>query len=169
MHTFYLIISPMVIKQHSGIYTLYANQELNMPINEAWDFFSVPENLAKITPQEMGFEITSDVASKAYTGQIITYKVGLLPLIKASWVTEITHVEEGVYFVDEQRFGPYKMWHHEHWFESLPNGNTLIKDKISYKLPLGILGKLAQIIMVKRKLIGIFSFREKILTQKFNS
>ena len=158
----------MIIKKHSGIYTLYAEQELKISKEQAWDFFSVPENLAKITPAEMGFQITSDLESKAYTGQIITYKVGLLPLVKANWVTEITHVDEGNYFIDEQRFGPYKMWHHEHSFESLPNGNTLIKDKISYKLPFGFLGGIAQVILIKKKLTGIFSFREKILTQKFN-
>lgn len=159
----------MIIKKHSGTYTLYAEQELNITKTNAWEFFSVPENLAKITPPEMGFEITSDVDSKAYAGQIITYKVGLFPLIKANWVTEITNVKEGEFFIDEQRFGPYKMWHHEHWFEELPNGNTLMKDKISYKLPFGILGKLAQTIMVKKKLTGIFNYREKILSQKFNS
>lgn len=157
------------IKSHSGIYTLKTEQELNLPIDKAWEFFSVPENLAKITPKEMGFKITSNIDSKAYAGQIITYKVGLFPLIKANWVTEITNVESESFFIDEQRFGPYKMWHHEHWFEALPNGNTLMKDKISYKLPFGILGKLAQVIMVKNKLTNIFSYRFQILDKKFNS
>ena len=159
----------MEIKKHSGIYTLYAEQELNLPLNKAWDFFSIPENLEKITPPEMGFEITSRVDQSAYAGQIITYRVGLLPLIKVNWVTEITNVKQGVFFIDEQRFGPYKMWHHEHWFEELPNGHTLMKDKISYKLPLGFLGHLAQLLMVKKQLSKIFKFREITLNKKFNS
>ena len=115
----------------------------------------------------MGFKITSDVDRKAYAGQIITYKVGILPGITSSWVTEITQVKEEAFFIDEQRFGPYSMWHHEHYFKALPNGNTLMKDKISYKIPLGILGHLAQVLFIKRQLTNIFTYRFKILNDMF--
>ncbi len=156
-------------KKHSGIYTLTTEQVLNVSINKAWDYFSSPENLSKITPPKMGFNITSDIDMKAYKGQIITYKVSPFPFMKINWVTEITEVKNYNYFIDEQRFGPYKMWHHEHWFEELPNGNTLIKDKISYKIPYGILGYLAQSMFIKKQLNTIFEYRYKTLEKLFNA
>lgn len=155
-------------KKHSGIYTLETEQELKLPLDKAWDYFSSPENLAKITPPKMGFNITSKVDKKAYQGQIITYKVSPLPLIKTNWVTEITQVKEKAFFIDEQRFGPYTMWHHEHWFEELGNGNTLMKDKISYKIPFGFLGHIAQILFIKKQLQAIFEYRYAILDGTFN-
>ncbi|WP_299108066.1 SRPBCC family protein [uncultured Tenacibaculum sp.] len=158
----------ITFKKHSGIYTLSTQQVLEVPLKQAWGFFSSPENLQKITPSHMGFQITSDVESKAYAGQIITYKVGILPGIKSSWVTEITQVKEQDFFIDEQRFGPYSMWHHEHWFEELSNGNTLMKDKISYKIPFGFLGHLAQSIFIKKQLKGIFEHRYETLEKLFN-
>lgn len=158
----------MNFKSHSGIYTLETQQELKMSLDKAWDYFSSPENLAKITPPKMGFNITSKVDKKVYPGQIITYKVSPIANIKTNWVTEITQVSSKEFFIDEQRFGPYAMWHHEHWFEELPNGNTLIKDKISYKMPFGFLGHLAQNIFIKKQLKTIFNYRFTILEQLFN-
>ena len=155
-------------KKHSGIYTLSTEQVLNVSLEEAWIFFSSPGNLEKITPKQMGFQITSKVDKKAYAGQIITYRVGILPGIKSNWVTEITKVKDKEFFIDEQRFGPYKMWHHEHWFEELSNGKTLMKDKISYKIPFGILGHLAQSIFIKKQLKGIFEHRYLTLEKLFN-
>lgn len=154
--------------KHSGIYTLTTEQLLHVPIEKAWDFFSSPSNLQKITPSHMGFTITSAVDKKAYAGQIITYKIGLLPGVKSSWVTEITQVKDNQFFIDEQRFGPYSMWHHEHWFESTTDGKTLMKDKISYKIPLGPLGHLAQVIFIKKQLASIFSYRYATLEKLFN-
>jgi ligand-binding SRPBCC domain-containing protein len=155
-------------KKHSGIYTLLTAQTLNLSIEKAWEFFSTPENLQKITPEHMEFTITSEVDKKAYIGQIITYKVGILPGIKQNWVTEITQLTPQKYFVDEQRFGPYQMWHHEHWFEELKNGQTLMRDKISYKIPFGFLGALAQKLFIKKQLKTIFIYRYKILEKLFN-
>ena len=157
----------ILFSKHSGIYTLEASQELNISLERAWDYFSSPANLSKITPPEMGFDITSKVTKKAYQGQIITYKVSPFPFVKMNWVTEITSVKEKEFFIDEQRFGPYSMWHHEHYFEELPNGNTLIKDKVSYKIPLGVLGHIAQVLFVKKQLHEVFLFRFKRLTQLF--
>jgi ligand-binding SRPBCC domain-containing protein len=149
--------------KHSGIYTLVASQELDIPLAEAWDYFSSPSNLSNITPPKMGFNITSKVDRKAYQGQIITYKVSPVSFVKTNWVTEITAVKEHEYFIDEQRFGPYSMWHHEHFFESLPNGKTLMKDKISYKIPFGFLGTIAQNLFVKKQLKSIFQYRKEVL------
>lgn len=157
----------ITFKKHAGIYTLLTQQELPIDLATAWDFFSAPENLEKITPPHMGFEITTDVNRRAYAGQIITYKVGILPGIKTHWVTEITQVKEHEFFIDEQRFGPYRMWHHEHFFEALPSGHTLMKDKISYKIPFGILGHLAQKIFIKKQLTAIFTYRHQVLAQLF--
>ncbi|OSY87854.1 SRPBCC domain-containing protein [Tenacibaculum holothuriorum] len=158
----------MKFRKHSGIYTLSTEQVLKVPIAQAWSFFSMPQNLSKITPSHMGFDITSTVDSKVYAGQIITYRVGILPGVKSNWVTEITQVKEQEFFIDEQRFGPYKMWHHEHWFEELPNGNTLMKDKISYKIPFGFLGHIAQSVFIKKQLKGIFEHRFSTLEKLFN-
>ncbi|MGB0166456.1 MAG: SRPBCC family protein [Luteibaculum sp.] len=156
----------MTIKKHSGIFTLKAEQFLPIPLEQAWEFFSTPKNLAKITPDFMGFNITSELADKMFPGQIITYKIGLFPGIKGSWVTEITHVNEPHFFVDEQRFGPYAMWHHEHHFKAHENG-TLMEDKVSYKLPLGSFGALFHSILVKPKLQQIFNHRKVTLEKLF--
>lgn len=154
------------LKSHSGIYTLKTVQELPIDLATAWLFFSSPKNLEKITPKHMGFKITSGDAPNMYPGQIITYKVSPFPGIKTNWVTEITHVDDKKFFVDEQRFGPYAMWHHEHIFEPTPNGVRII-DKVSYKLPFGILGRMAHPFLVKGKLLQIFSHRYKVLEEMF--
>jgi ligand-binding SRPBCC domain-containing protein len=156
----------ITIKSHSGIYTLEVKQFIGIPIAEAWNFFSSPGNLSKITPERMGFIITSEAAGKMYTGQIITYKVSPFPGFTTNWVTEITHVSEGRFFVDEQRFGPYRMWHHEHHFEVQGNG-VLMTDRVSYKLPLGFLGRIAHFIFVKKQLRQIFEYRETFLEQAY--
>lgn len=152
--------------RHSGIYTLKVMQELPIGLPEAWAFFSNPGNLEKITPEHMGFLITSGVPKGMYPGQIISYKVSPMPGIKVNWVTEITHVEKGKFFVDEQRFGPYTMWHHEHHFEER-EGSVLMIDKVSYKIPLGILGHLVHTMFVKRQLKSIFNYRIEVLEKMF--
>lgn len=154
------------ISRHSGIYTLTVMQELPIGLPEAWKFFSSPANLEKITPEHMGFRITSGAPGAMYPGQIISYKVSPFPGIKVNWVTEITHVEEGKFFVDEQRFGPYSMWHHEHHFEQ-KEGATIMTDKVSYKIPFGILGHLAHLLFIKRQLKRIFEYRIKVLEEMF--
>lgn len=155
-------------ERHSGIYTLTASQDLPVDPDTAWEFFSGPENLQKITPPEMSFTITSGKTEKAYPGQIITYRVSPFPGLRLPWVTEITSVEEGRRFVDEQRFGPYAMWHHEHRFAPIPGG-VRMTDKVSYKLPLGPLGHLAHALFVKARLRHIFAYRERVLTGLFGN
>jgi ligand-binding SRPBCC domain-containing protein len=153
-------------KSHSGIYSLEVAQFLKISLTEAWDFFSSPGNLSKITLEHMGFEITSGAPAKMYTGQIITYKVSPFPGVKTNWVTEITHVSEGLFFVDEQRFGPYRMWHHEHHFKEKDDG-VLMTDHVSYKLPFGFLGRMAHSLFVKKQLTQIFKHRERCLERMF--
>lgn len=154
-------------QSHSGIYTLEVKQFLKISLNEAWDFFSSPGNLSKITPEHMGFIITSGTPAKMYTGQIITYKVAPFPGLKTNWVTEITHVTDQSFFVDEQRFGPYRMWHHEHHFEVQGKG-VLMTDRVSYKLPFGIFGRIAHGLFVKAQLRQIFEYRIAAMEKKFN-
>ena len=154
------------IRKHSGIFTLEVSQELPIRIDKAWEFFSSPGNLSKITPDHMGFTITSGKAGQMYPGQIITYVIGLFPGIRSSWVTEITHVKEKEFFVDEQRFGPYSMWHHEHHFQEMGN-KTLMTDKVSYKIPFGFIGNLLHPVFIKPRLKKIFEYRKEQLRQKF--
>lgn len=150
------------IRKHSGVYTLELEQELPVSLNEAWEFFSSPANLEKITPGHMKFEITSGKPDLMYAGQIISYRVSPFPGITTNWVTEITQVQSPVYFVDEQCLGPYAMWHHEHRFEKTNNG-TRMTDKITYKLPLGFIGHLAHTLFVGKQLRNIFEYRYQML------
>lgn len=135
-------------------------------MNEAWDFLSDPKNLKTITPDYMGFDILSGADRKMYPGQIIQYIVTPVAGIPTKWVTEITHVKEGEYFVDEQRFGPYALWHHKHFIKPIANGVEM-EDIVDYKLPFGILGRLAHPILVKPKLKEIFDYRFKKLIELF--
>lgn len=145
------------------VYTLNKKQFLPITLNQAWDFFSSPVNLKKITPEYMGFKITSDLGDgKMYPGQIISYVVTPVLGIPMSWTTEITHVLDKKYFVDEQRFGPYSFWHHQHWFREVEGGIEMT-DIVNYSLPLGFLGRIANSLFVKNKLQEIFDFRESIV------
>lgn len=153
------------IRRHSGVYTLKSVQHLPITIEEAWQYFSNPNNLAKITPPSMRFEITSEMGSKQiYAGQIITYRVTPIAGFRTNWVTEITQVKEKEYFIDEQRFGPYSMWHHLHRFE--PNGKGVtMTDEVTYKIPFYAIGNFIHWLIIKRKLINLFSYRsEKLVT-----
>ena len=150
-----------------GFYQLHKTQKVPASLDEVWEFISSPANLKKITPSYMGFDITSKQAGeKMYPGMIITYKVSPVFGIKMNWVTEITHVKEKEYFVDEQRSGPYSMWHHEHKIEPV-EGGVLMTDIVSYKPPLGILGSIANSILIKKQLNEIFDFRETALIEMF--
>ena len=160
--------SKVNISYHSGIYTLEVEQKLPISQFEAWNFFSNPGNLSEITPTEMEFKITSGKPDRMYAGQIISYQINLLPGFKSSWITEITQVKDLEYFIDEQRFGPYKMWHHEHRFTELESG-ILMHDKVSYKIPFGLIGRMVHALFIKRKLIGIFSYRINKLDAIFAS
>lgn len=145
---------------------IYRSQIIPASSAEIWDFISSPKNLAKITPEGMGFIIVSNNAEKMYSGQMIQYIVKPLFNIPMNWLTEITHVQEGKYFVDEQRVGPYKLWHHEHFIMPHPKGIEMV-DIIHYQLPLGIIGDLMNKLIVARKLKHIFDFRYQKIEEIF--
>lgn len=150
------------------IFQIKYSQILPISLQSAWKFFSNPRNLDKITPPWLNFRITSDVSSKMYAGQIITYKVRPILNIPATWVTEITHVNEPFYFVDEQRFGPYKMWHHEHIFTEIPKVGVEMQDIVTYAIPFGFLGTIANKLFVEKKIKEIFEYRKKTLAAMMN-
>ncbi|RZJ68273.1 MAG: cell division inhibitor [Flavobacterium sp.] len=148
------------------LYQLHAVQNFPVPIQKVWDFISTPNNLAVITPPSMGFKTLSGGDRDMFAGQIIDYTITPLFGLKMNWVTEITHVEDQKYFVDEQRFGPYSFWHHKHFLEEVDGGTKMI-DSLHYKVPMGILGQLVHPILVKPKLDEIFEFRRKKLIEIF--
>ena len=150
------------------LYRLHTIQDLPISKDQAWDFLSDPKNLKTITPDYMGFNILSGADRKMFPGQIIQYIVTPVAGIPTQWVTEITHVKEGEYFVDEQRFGPYALWHHKHFIESIPCG-VRMEDIVDYKLPFGVLGQLVHPILVKPKLKEIFEYRKQKLIELFGT
>ena len=151
------------------IYNLTRTQELPISLEAAWDFFSSPANLKKITPDKMGFDIISKGSDQPmYPGMIIRYIVRPTLNIPIHWVTEITHVHKPYYFVDEQRFGPYAFWHHQHRFKATDNG-VLMEDEVNYGLPLGVLGSFAHWLFVKRQLHDIFDHRYETLANYFQT
>ena len=150
------------------IYKQETIQYVNASLEECWSFFSSPKNLQKITPKEMGFQITDFDDKNMYPGQIIQYKVTPLLGISLSWMTEITQVKDFSYFIDEQRFGPYRFWHHKHFFEATASG-TKMTDVVHYGLPLGFLGRIMNTLIVENKLKSIFEHRRVVIDKMFNS
>ena len=151
------------------MYQLKTEQKIPATIEAVWDFISSPKNLKEITPDYMGFEITNDIGDgKMYTGMIISYKVKPVLGIPMTWVTEITHVEDKKFFIDEQRVGPYKMWHHQHHLIEIENG-VLMSDIVSYQPPMGILGAMANSMMIKSQLKEIFDYRYQAVVDKFGT
>jgi ligand-binding SRPBCC domain-containing protein len=146
---------------------LMQEQLLPISLKEAWDFFSTPRNLDQITPADLAFEITNCPEGKMYEGAIITYRIGLAPLVNVSWVTEIKSVDEGRSFVDEQRFGPYKFWHHRHSFEETPGG-VIMRDHVHWALPVEPLTWPIKTWFVRPKVESIFRHRREILADYFS-
>ena len=151
-----------------SLHILKTSQKLPIDIKTAWDFLSSPGNLERITPPGMSFKITSGhtPGDKMYQGMVISYIVKPFPILPLQWVTEITHVNEPNYFVDEQRFGPYSFWHHKHFIKAVENGVEM-EDIVDYKLPMGFLGDIMHQLYVKKQLESIFDFREKKLIELF--
>lgn len=148
------------------LYRLHKTQKLPISVDDAWIFLSNPKNLKIITPDYMGFDIISGADRPMYAGQIIQYVVTPVWGLKTKWVTEISHVIDRQYFVDEQRFGPYALWHHKHFIKPI-NGGVEMEDIIDYKVPYGILGQLIHPFLVKPKLEAIFNYRTKKLEELF--
>lgn len=149
------------------IYEKKWEQWVPATLDEAWGFFSRPENLNRITPEDMDFEILSDISGmQMYPGMIVRYKVRPVFNIPMNWVTEITHVQDRKYFIDEQRFGPYALWHHQHHFQE-KDGGVLMTDILHYAIPFGPLGRIANAVLVDNRVEDIFRFREKVISDIF--
>ncbi len=145
---------------------LYTQQWLPISLDEAWDYFSSPKNLNDLTPKDMVFEIKSDIPDKMYQGMFIIYSIKPMLNIPMKWVTEITHVVDKKYFVDEQRIGPYHIWHHEHHFEE-KDGGVLMTDILHYHVGKSFLGWIASKLFVDKKVKGIFEYRFKMLEGRY--
>ncbi|MCX6233096.1 MAG: SRPBCC family protein [Bacteroidetes bacterium] len=145
---------------------LKKQQFLPISLEKAWDFFASPANLNEVTPEAMEFKVTSELPLRMYEGLIITYKIKPMLNISVNWVTEITHIEEAVYFVDEQRKGPYNIWHHEHHFKTV-EGGVLMTDILHYDIGKSIIGWIAGHLFVHKKVKQIFDFRYKALEDYF--
>jgi ligand-binding SRPBCC domain-containing protein len=150
-----------------ALHQLYFEQKVPAPLPVLWDFISSPKNLQRITPEYMGFKIlTQNLPEKMYPGMIVNYEVYVLPYVKMNWVTEITQVIDQIYFVDEQRSGPYKIWHHEHRLKEI-EGGVLMSDLISYSPPFGLIGTFANKFIIKNQVNQIFQYRETALVSIF--
>jgi ligand-binding SRPBCC domain-containing protein len=147
---------------------LFQEQFLPISLEEAWSFFSNPRNLNEITPEDMVFKITSNPPSEMYPGLFVTYKIKPLLNIEFDWCTEITHVRDRQFFVDEQRKGPYSIWHHEHHFQEV-DGGVLMTDILHYDIGKGPFGWIAGQLFVHKRVVEIFSYRTNKLQELFPS
>ena len=148
------------------IHQLRRKQVIPASLEEVWDFFSDPRNLNQITPPDLEFEILFGGEVKMYPGQLMAYKIRLLPLVKTRWLTEISQVREPFYFLDKQLQGPYRLWNHEHQFQAVSGGVEMI-DQVTYQLPFGPLGELVHRIWVGPRLKRIFDYRTQIISKIF--
>ena len=150
-----------------AFYQLEQTQQIPASISEVWAYISAPNNLKEITPKHMGFIVTGNTGEgKMYPGMIITYKVSPLFGIPLNWMTEITHVQEESHFVDEQRIGPYSLWHHQHKIEPI-EGGVLMTDIVTYQPPFGFIGAIANTLLIKNQLKQIFDYRNTAIENKF--
>ncbi len=150
------------------IHKLERRQIVNASLNECWAFFSNPSNLARITPASLDFRIVSDLPEEIYAGLTIEYRVRPLLGLSMTWLTEITHVVRPLYFVDEQRVGPYAIWHHEHHFRGLNDGRVEMHDRVTYRLPFSPLSEVMHPLLVQPQLAKIFDFRVEAVERIFD-
>lgn len=145
---------------------LYHQQFIPADSAAVWSFFATPRNLDELTPPDLRFRIQGEVPERMYAGQLIEYRISPLPGVWLRWLTEIRHVREGEYFVDEQRIGPYRLWYHEHHFEPAPGG-VMMTDRVTYEVGWGPAGGLADKLWVRRKLGHIFAYRRQRVVARF--
>lgn len=144
------------------LYRLQRTQSLPISPEEAWPFFSSPLNLPRLTPPWLNLRVSGEIPDRMYPGMVIPYRVSPLAGLNVNWITEITHVDAPRYFVDEQRFGPYRFWQHQHHFQAVKDGLTM-RDTVHYGLKFGPLGRLVHLLLVRRKLEAIFDYRQRAL------
>lgn len=147
------------------IYHMENSLGVNAPIEEVWNFFSNPNNLAVLTPPEFKLQFIGEPSSRMFTGQRIAYVMSLLPGFRIRWEGEITEVIQRQRFIDEQRKGPYAFWRHQHLFYEKEDG-TEIHDSLEYSLPFGMIGAVGQP-FVKRKMNAMFTYRNEKLKEVF--
>ena len=143
------------------------DQFILRPIDTVFAFFEKPENLEKITPPRLGFEILSPQPIQMEEGRVIDYELRVMGL-PVRWRTLITSYDPPNCFVDEQNKGPYSIWQHTHTFTS-ENGGTTVWDKIRYVIPLGIIGQLANAVWVRHDVEKIFYYRKKVIEEVFSN
>ena len=148
------------IQNISGLYKITSSQHVDAKLDKVWDYYSRPANLESITPKSLSFKILNNPIEEMKEGDIIKFKMKLLPLINISWVTEIKSLKPLKYFIDEQKIGPYKLWHHRHSFEANRFGTT-ITDEIHFALPLKFISNILYTLFIKKKLKEIFEYRNK--------
>lgn len=148
------------------VHYLVREQTVPAPRQKVWEYFCDPQNLNAITPPDMNFEILQGADAKMYPGQLIEYRVEFVRGIRSRWLTEIAHVRDGEYFVDEQRVGPYRFWYHEHVFQDAPAG-TRMTDRVTYVVPFGVLGDLVNTFWIRKRLEQIFDFRRQKIVELF--
>lgn len=152
-----------------SLYQKRFTQFIPVPPDEVWAFIASPSNLKNITPPEMRFEIvTPELPEEMYAGMMVEYRLYVLPALKISWLTEITHIEDKSYFVDEQRIGPYAIWHHEHRIVAYENG-TMMTDLLSYKLPFGFFGHVLNKLFISKRIQDIFNYRRTAVERFFRT
>lgn len=150
------------------VYHFHQQQFIQADLDTVWDFFSSPRNLNEITPEFMNFEILEVTGSeKMFSGQLIKYKVSPFPFFRVKWVTEITDVNPKTQFADNQKKGPFRLWHHEHKFTKQAGG-VLMEDHVSYAAPFGFLGRIANSLFIKKQVNQIFEYRRKKVDLIFN-
>jgi len=150
------------------IHVLHREQTIPAPLERVWDYFADPKNLNELTPPDMRFEIVAGGDVRMYAGQLIEYRVEFLRGLRSPWLTEIAHVREGSYFVDEQRLGPYRFWYHAHHFEPV-EGGVKMTDHVTYAAPFGLLGDLATALWIRGRLDGIFDYRSRKIISLFGA
>jgi ligand-binding SRPBCC domain-containing protein len=150
------------------VHRLHRTQIIPRPPAEVWEFFATPRNLNALTPPDLSFQIVGELPARMYAGQLIEYRIGILPGVRVRWLTEITHVRDFEYFVDEQRIGPYRLWHHEHRFTPSTDGRTVtMTDEVSYEVGWGPIGEIVHALWVGRQLTTIFDYRAKRVGELF--
>ena len=146
------------------MYTLHKEIEVGEPVDKVWEFISHPQNLDRITPDDMEFRIVSDVPDRMFNGLLVEYRVRIPLMGWQVWVSELKHIEPERYFVDEQKIGPYRFWYHEHRIES-SGGKVKVIDHVSYEVPFGLFGRIAHSLFIRPTLERIFQHREKMFQE----
>jgi ligand-binding SRPBCC domain-containing protein len=151
------------------IYTFKQTQFIPATVDTVWDFFATPENLRHLTPPEVNFEkLLMTGGATMYAGQMIAYKLNPFPFLRVRWTTEITQVVPKKYFIDDQRFGPFALWQHQHFFIE-KNGGCEMIDEVSYAIPFGVLGRMVHALLVESQLRKIFQYRAVVVDKIFKT